>query len=165
MTIISSLLWSDCVLLLSIHRSLITTLHQPPSQPLSWDSQWRLLRLTTTPRSPLEPPRSPACRFVCDKETLNSQQQQTRSAKTCQRLVCVSLFCSAPPAAASREGGAEGNPSWTHGPQIHLWQPGAALPARCRRPCKSRCLSEAPSRLFSSYQNVSRFFLKSWMKY
>ncbi len=49
-------------------------------------------------------------------------------------------FSSAPPAAASREGGAERNPSWTHGPQIHLWQPGAALPASSKRSSKSHCV-------------------------
>lgn len=69
---------------------------------------------------------------------VNSQQQRTR--ETRQHLVFVSLFSSAPPAAASREGGAERNPSWTHGPQIHLWQPGAALPASSKRPSKSHCV-------------------------
>lgn len=44
--------------------------------------------------------------------------------------------CSASPAAAGRAGGAERNPCWTRRPQIHLWQPGAALPARRGRPSK-----------------------------
>lgn len=59
------LLLTGCVFLLCFLRSLITTLHQPPSLPLWWDSQWRPLSPTITPRSPLEPPRSPACRSVC----------------------------------------------------------------------------------------------------
>lgn len=50
---------------------------------------------------------------------------------------CVFPICSAPPAAADRESGAERNPCWTHDPQIHLWQFGSALPTSSKRSGKA----------------------------
>lgn len=128
--------------ILCAHRSLRTTLHQPLSQPLWWDSQWRPLSPTTMPKSPLEPPRSLVCRLLSDRGLL-FQFSKARQMKSASMTSCVS---SAPPAAAHRTGGAERNPSWTRGPQIHLWQSGSALPAGCKRPSKSPRVSVASAK-------------------
>lgn len=125
--------------IMCVHRSLRTTLHQPLSQPLWWDSQWRPLSPTTMPKSPLEPPRSPACRLLSDRCLLF----QFSTARQMKSASMTSFFSSAPPAAAHRAGGAKRNPSWTRGPQIHLWQSGSALPAGCKRPSKSPRVSVA----------------------
>lgn len=122
-----------------IHRSLITTLHQPPSQLLWWDSQWSPCSHTTTPKYPPEPLRSLVYRLVCNKEPLWILSSNTERKCVIMLYLCT-LCCSAPSAAASRAGGTERNPRWAHGPQIHLWQPGATLPASSRRPSKSHTL-------------------------
>lgn len=146
-----------CVL--CAHRSLRTTLHQPLSHPLWWDSQWRPLSPTTTPKSPLEPPRSPACRLLSDRGLL-FQFSTARQMKSASMTSCVS---SAPPAAAHGAGGAERNPSWTRGPQIHLWQSGSALPAGCKRPSKSPRVSVASTtkHLHRLYGKEEQFF-RTW---
>lgn len=79
---------TGCFSLLCVHRSPITTLHQPPSQPLWWDSLWRPLSPTTMPKSPLEPPRSPACRLACDEGLLFKFSTATRE----KRVNILSLF-------------------------------------------------------------------------
>lgn len=89
------------VTLSHVSRSLITTLHQPPSQLLSWVSQWRPHRPTTTPRSPPEPPRSPACRFVSNKDAvswiLHSDAQSEKDMMLCW-CACVTQLLQQLPA-------------------------------------------------------------------
>lgn len=71
-------------------RSLITTLHQHLSQPLWWDSQRRPLSPTITPKSRLEPPRSPACRSVEEKRPFFLRQFTTANRWTsCTNVVSV----------------------------------------------------------------------------
>lgn len=82
------------VSLLCVHRSPITTLHQPPSQPLWWDSLWRPLSPTTMPKSPLEHPRSPACRLACDKGLLFKFSTATHVTNVWTSCLCLLGFLS-----------------------------------------------------------------------
>lgn len=118
-----------------LFRSLTTTLPRRRSRLLWWDSQWRPLSPTNTLKFPPEPRRNPACRSVCNKRLLFISPSRKHVTHVWEhRPLCFPPPPSAPPAAAGRKGGAEGNPSRTHDPEIHLRRPGAAVPAGSKRP-------------------------------